>query len=123
MDNPVCEILFGKLRTKVYSFKQGQKALKAIFDLANISAEETSTKKGKQVTGQRKAEQEKRRKKVGEFLDHGLKAAEIARRLKVTPVTISRDVEAIQGSSKKTKEGKKKEGKSPKEGEGKLSEI
>ena len=93
--SPVCEIVFGNLRIPVYEASRGKEIIDGIFLIGTGTegkGEVNRRRKGGGRKRGKRADKARRAEKAKELAGKGMKKAEIARKLKVTPITVARDL-------------------------------
>jgi DNA-binding NarL/FixJ family response regulator len=93
---PVCEIVFGKLTIPIYEASRGKEIMDGIF-LIGTGAEKTREvrrrRKGPDRKKGRLANRIERQRKVSKLAEKGMPKAHIAKKLGVSPITVSKDLQ------------------------------
>ncbi len=97
---PVCEVVFGKLTIPVYEASRGKEIIDGIFLIGAGTEKKRPTvrrRKGEAKKSGRKkgrvANKIRRQRKVSKLAEKGMPKAQIARRLGVSPITVSKDLQ------------------------------
>ncbi len=97
---PVCEVVFGKLTIPVYEASRGKEIIDGIFLIGTGAEKKREIGRRRKGAGKkagkkkgRLANKIRRQKKVSKLAEKGMPKAQIARKLGVSPITVSKDLQ------------------------------
>ena len=104
---PVCEIIFGQLRIPVWNPEKGKRVIEGIFMIGESGEgkgkvrerRKQGRKVGKKPQGRARAKRSgkaRRIKRIALLKEKGLKASQIAKKVGVSAMTVSRDLKAMK---------------------------
>ena len=100
---PLCEIIFGQLRIPVGDPEKGKRVIEGIFMIGGAgeggAKPRGKRRAGKKAQGRVRAQRSARAgriKKIARLKEKGLKASQIAKRVGVSAMTVSRDLKAMK---------------------------
>ncbi len=103
---PICKIIFGQMRIPVSDKEQGKKVIDGIFMIGGTGKAEAKprgrkrggrkAKRVKAVIKGKRAGKARRIKKVARLKEKGMKPAQIAKKVGVSPMTVARDLKEVK---------------------------
>ena len=91
----VCEIVFGKLRIPIYEASRGKEIIDGIFLIGTGAEKKQEIRRRRKGAGRKKgrlAIKIKRQRKVSKLAEKGMPKTQIAKKLGVSPITVSKDL-------------------------------
>jgi DNA-binding NarL/FixJ family response regulator len=91
----VCEIVFGKLTIPVYEASRGKEIIDGIFLIGAGGEKKREIRRRRKGAGRKKgrlADKIRRQRKVSKLAEKGMPKAHIAKKLGVSPITVSKDL-------------------------------
>ena len=100
---PLCEIIFGQLRIPVWDQEKGKRVIEGIFMIGE-SGEGGAKPRGRRRAGKRaqgkagapRPDKTRRIKRIAQLKGKGLTASQIAKKVGVSPMTVSRDLKEMK---------------------------
>jgi len=93
---PVCEIVFGKLTIPIYEASRGKEIIDGIFLIGAGAEKKREIRRRRKGAGRKKgrlADKIRRQRKVSKLAEKGMPKAHIAKKLGVSPITVSKDLQ------------------------------